>query len=122
CVDALCLAALQMADEVPAERVAVRGVLGLEILGSVLAHDVDPSLGPDRHLLWGPVLRGRDDGYVRADLDPYPLVALPDLVRRQLRSRPDGRGCRDHGGARRRAPGCSTSRGPCAPRHRRPPW
>src|SRR5207245_3312466 len=37
-VDDFRLAALQVADEVPAERVAVRGVLCLEILGAVLTH------------------------------------------------------------------------------------
>ena len=47
-VDDLRLAALQVADEVPAERIAVARVLRLEILRAVLADDVDA--GVDEHL------------------------------------------------------------------------
>ena len=43
-VDHLRLVRLQVADEVPAERVAVDGVLALEILGAVLPHDLDARL------------------------------------------------------------------------------
>ena len=42
------LAALEVADEVPAEGVAVGGVLGLQVLGAVLADDLDPGLGERR--------------------------------------------------------------------------
>ena len=50
-VDHLRLAALEMADEVPAERVAVGGVLRLEVLGAVLADHLDPRLGEGGHVL-----------------------------------------------------------------------
>ena len=39
------LSALEVADEVPAESVAVRRVLGLEVLRPVLADDLDAGLG-----------------------------------------------------------------------------
>ena len=42
------LAALQVADEVPAEGVAVARVLRLEILRAVLADDLDAGLGERR--------------------------------------------------------------------------
>jgi hypothetical protein len=75
------LPALEVADEVPAEFVAVPGMLGLEILGPVLADDVDPGLGQDPQLLFGDVLRRGDDGDGRSDLGLDALVALPDLLR-----------------------------------------
>ena len=46
-VDGLDLVRLEAADEVPAERVAVLGVLGLEVLHAVLADHLDPGLGED---------------------------------------------------------------------------
>ena len=46
-VDDLRLAALQVADEVPAERVAVARVLRLEILRTVLADDLDSGVGQE---------------------------------------------------------------------------
>jgi hypothetical protein len=70
-----------MPDEVPAERVAVRGVLGLEILCPVLSDHLDPGLGQDPHLLWRHVLRGSNHGHFRTDLGPHALVALPNVVR-----------------------------------------
>ncbi len=85
------LVRLQVADEVPAERVAVLGMLALEVLRAVLAHDLDPGLDEPPHLLERHVLRRGDDrdaGRGRADL----LVAPADLVRRQHgRSPPGGR-------------------------------
>ena len=69
-----------MTDEVPAERVAVGRVLLLQVLRAVLAHDLDSSLGQDRHVLQGDVLRGRDDGHVRAHLLAHARVARADLV------------------------------------------
>ena len=45
------LAALQVADEVPAEGVAVASVLGLEVLRAVLADDLDPGLGQRAQVL-----------------------------------------------------------------------
>ena len=44
------LVRLQVADEVPAERVAVEGVLALEILRAVLPHHLDPRLCERSHL------------------------------------------------------------------------
>src|SRR5260221_132875 len=43
------LAALEMADEVPAERVAVAGVLRLEILGTVLPDDLHAGVHQQLH-------------------------------------------------------------------------
>ena len=70
------LAALQVADEVPAERVAVCGVLRLEVLRPVLAHDLDPRLGQDGHVLDRDILRRGDDRDFRADLVAYPREPL----------------------------------------------
>ena len=64
------LAALEVADEVPAERVAVDGVLGLQVLRSVLPDHLDPRLGERGHVFDRYVLRGRDNGHPRADLGP----------------------------------------------------
>ena len=61
------LPALQMADEVPAERVAVARVLRLEILRAVLADDLDARLGERRQLVDRHVLRGDDDRDAGAD-------------------------------------------------------
>ena len=77
-VDDLRLAALEVADEVPAEGVAVDGVLGLQVLRAVLADDLDAGLGESGHVLrrtrtsW---LRRRSP---RADLGPDRLVPLAD--------------------------------------------
>ena len=43
------LVRLQVPDEVPAERVAVLGVLALEVLRAVLADDLDPGLDEHSH-------------------------------------------------------------------------
>src|SRR6202012_3730457 len=80
------LAALEVADEVPVERVAVDTVLRLEILCAVLADRLgaglrEPGQGVDRD-----VLRRCDDGDRRADLLANALVALTDLSRRHRRS------------------------------------
>jgi hypothetical protein len=70
-----------VADEVPAKGVAVAVVLGAEVLGAVLADDLDAGLGQRGHVLQRDVLRRRDDGHVRPDLLPDALVALADLSR-----------------------------------------
>ena len=62
--------ALEVADEVPAEGVAVDGVLRLEILRAVLADDLDAGLGERGHVLDGDVLRRRDHRDSRPDLFP----------------------------------------------------
>jgi hypothetical protein len=56
-------------------------MLGLEILGPVLADDVDAGLGEDAQLVRRYVLRCGDDGDGRPDLGLDALVALPDLLR-----------------------------------------
>src|SRR6266542_897217 len=50
-VHGLRLPALEVADEVPAEDVAVAGMLGLEVLRAVLADDLDPGLGEGTELV-----------------------------------------------------------------------
>jgi hypothetical protein len=78
-VDRLRLAALEVADEVPPERVAIAGVLRLEVLGAVLADDLDARLGQDCQLVDRDVLYGGDDRDPgRARL----LVALEDYFGR----------------------------------------
>ena len=62
-----------MADEVPAERVAVLGVLRLEILRAVLSDDRHSGLDEHRHLGERDVLRRGDDGHVRPDELPDPI-------------------------------------------------
>ena len=81
------LAALQMADEMPAERVAVGCVLGLEVLCAVLAHDVDSGLGQRGHVVDGDVLRGRDDRDVGADLVADAGEPRRDLLSGQVQGR-----------------------------------
>jgi hypothetical protein len=80
-VDDLRLAALEMADEVPAKSVAVDVVLGGEILGSVLADHLDPRRRQRGHVVDRHVLRRRDHGDLGADLLPKPFVPLPDPLR-----------------------------------------
>jgi len=49
-VDDPYLVGLEAADEVPAERRAVDGMLGLELLRAVLPDDLDPGIGQERHV------------------------------------------------------------------------
>src|SRR5206468_12707912 len=81
-VHGLGLAALQVADEVPAEGRSIAGVLGLEVLGAVLADDLDPSLGERAEVLHVDVLRGGDDRHLGPELAANPLVALANGVSR----------------------------------------
>ena len=67
------LVRLQVADEVPAKRIAVDRMLCQEILRAVLADDLDARLGEDPELCDGDVLRRRDDGHP---------VARPSRIRR----------------------------------------
>ena len=89
----------------PAERVAVLGVLRLEILRAVLAHDLDARLDEHAMSSSGHVLRRRDDVTSGPTSAADALVARADLLRRQHdhplapASAPASRG------ARRRAPG-----------------
>ena len=83
------LVRLQAADEVPAERVAVDGVLRLEVLRAVLADHLDPRLGerpPCRRALTYFVAATIVTSGPTSAADA--LVALADLSRRQHRSRP----------------------------------
>jgi hypothetical protein len=75
------LAALQMANEMPAERVAVGVALRLQVLRAVLAHHVDARLGKRGQLGERDVLRGGDNGDTRADLLADALVSLTNLSR-----------------------------------------
>ena len=80
CIHDLRLAALQMTDEVPPERVAVAGVLHLEVLRAVLPHDLDARVGEQLELVERQVLRGDDDSDAGADLLPQRCIALGDLL------------------------------------------
>ena len=94
------------------KRVAVARVLRLEVLGAVLAHDLDPRLGERTHLLDRDVLR-RDDDRRR------PARPRPGSARRLART--SSGDTRDHSldaarlarraGARRSAPDCTRCRG-----------
>ena len=114
------LAALQVADEVPAEGLAPALVLRLEVLRAVLADHLDARLGQHAHVLERHVLRRRDDRHARADLGADALEVLADEVRRRERELPASHAAFPGGGARRRAPGCSACRGRRA-RPARPP-
>src|SRR3954451_3552610 len=60
--DGLRLPALEMPDEVPAERIAPACMLRLDILRAVLADDLDARLRQCTDLFDGQVLGGDDDG------------------------------------------------------------
>src|SRR5262245_3363118 len=77
------LARLQVADEVPAERVPVKRVLGFEILEPVLADDRDPGCGQNAEVVRTDVLRGGDDGHLRPDLRADALVVRADGAYRE---------------------------------------
>ena len=79
--DRLRLPALEVADEVPAERIAVARVLRLEILRTVLADDLDAGVDEQLQLVHRDVLRRNDDGDRSAELFPHARVALGDLLR-----------------------------------------
>jgi hypothetical protein len=70
-----------MADEVPTEGIAVDAVLRLQVLGTVLADDLDTRLGEGGHVLDGDVLRRGHDGDGRAYLLADLPVALANLSR-----------------------------------------
>ena len=80
CIHDLRLAALQMTDEMPPERIAVVGVLHLEVLRAVLPHDLDARVGEQLELVERQVLRGDDDSDAGADLLPQRYIALGDLL------------------------------------------
>jgi hypothetical protein len=70
-----------VADEVPAERVAVSVVLRAEVLRPVLADHLDAGLGERGQVVERDVLRGGDDRDARTDLLADAFVALADLSR-----------------------------------------
>ena len=78
-VDDLDLVRLQVADEMPAEGIAIGRMLSLEILRTVLSHDLHPGLDQNCHLVHGDVLRGDDDGDSVPDLLAYAAIAIGDL-------------------------------------------
>ena len=57
-------------------------MLGLEVLGAVLADDGDAGLDEQGQPVERDVLRGDDDGDSRTDLADDPLVALAQLLSR----------------------------------------
>jgi len=79
----LCLAALEMPDEMPPERVAVARVLGLEVLRAVLADDGDARYAERLHVVERDVLRRNDDRDTLTHLSLQALVALAQRVRRR---------------------------------------
>src|SRR5207247_8983684 len=86
-VHCLGLACLQVAEEVPAERVAVARMLRLEVLRAVFSHDVDACVREHLQLLDRDVLRRHDDRDARTDLFLDARVVLAHALRRQGRSR-----------------------------------
>jgi hypothetical protein len=74
-----------MADEVPAEGVAVASVLLLEVLRPVLAQDFDACVEENGEPTGRHVLGGDDDGDPGADLLLDLRVTLPELLRRRRR-------------------------------------
>src|SRR3954453_16741910 len=87
-VDDFRFATLQVADEMPPERIAVDGVLCLQVLRSGLSHYLDPGVDQQCQLLDGDVLRRRDDRYLIANLRSDSLVARADSVRRSEQEPP----------------------------------
>ena len=123
--DVLHLAALERADEVPLEQVAVGVLLRGQLLSAVLADQGDPGLGQRRQVLERHVL---DRG---ADLGPRPrsrsrtrsrFARTRSASRRATPGLPGGRSRRRRAGARRRGPrgsSCTGRRARRAPRPRR---
>src|SRR5947209_482879 len=74
------LAALERADEVPVEQVAVRGLLGEQVLRAVLADQRDPCVGELGELVDADVLRRCADLDVVADARSDPLEVRPDAL------------------------------------------
>ncbi len=72
------LVRLQVADEVPAEGVAVDRVLSLEVLCAVLPDDLHPGLYKSCQPLDGDVLRRDDEGDALTDL--FPDAAIADAI------------------------------------------
>ena len=80
-IDGLRLPALQVADEVPAERSAVARVLRLEVLRAVLSDDLDARVDENPQLVDREVLRRDDDRHCGPNLVLQRGVAFRDLVR-----------------------------------------
>ena len=80
--DALHLAALKPADEVPLEELSEALVLSLELVQPVLADEVDPGLGERRHPVVGHVLRRDENAHalprLRAHLGEPLAARAPD--------------------------------------------
>ncbi len=75
------LAALELADEVPGEQVAVRLLLGEQLLGPVLAHQFDAGLGQRRQVISLDVFDRGEDLHLGADLLAHPLEVAPYAFR-----------------------------------------
>ena len=87
-VDCTRLVRLEVPDEVPAEGVAVDGVLRDEILCAVFADHLHPGLDERPELGERNVLRRGHDGHVRAGLLAHAEVALADGRGAQRRHSP----------------------------------
>jgi len=70
----------------PAESIAVLGVLALELLRAVFADDLDARLDEHGHVGKRDVLRRGDDRDVLSDIRADALVRGADGVRRRSRS------------------------------------
>jgi hypothetical protein len=79
-VDDRCLSALEVADEVPPESRAVPVVLGLEVLGAILADDLDSRVREQAELVDRDVLRRDDHRDIRADLILDARIAVAQLL------------------------------------------
>src|SRR5262249_53065560 len=85
-VDDLDLVRLEVPDEMPAEGVAERGVLPLQILSTVLTDDLDPRLDEDPHVLERNVLGRRPDRLAVSDLAAEMVIRSLHRFRRHVRS------------------------------------
>ena len=75
------LAALQLADEVPGEQVAVRLLLREQVLRAVLPHQLDAGLGERGQVALRHVLHGGEHLDLGADPLAHRLQVAPDALR-----------------------------------------
>ena len=78
--DQLELAALDGADEIPAEQLTVGLLLGNQLLCAVLPHQLDAGLGQRRQVIGRHVLDRGQDLDLGADLLANPLEVRPYLL------------------------------------------
>ena len=78
--DVLHLAALELADEVPGEQVAVRLLLLEQLLRAVLPHQLDAGLGERGQVGGLHVLTAASTSTSGADALAHPLEVAPDAL------------------------------------------